>query len=298
MSSFWSIWVIAIFAITVAGVCWVLFANRRIELDEPLKDDEPRKTGHVSDGIEEYDNPLPAWWFNMFVITVVFGVVYVLLYPGLGNFPGFLGWTSTGQWQQQEAEADQRFTQLAARFEDLTIEELSLHPEAVKIGARLFGNNCAVCHGSDGGGAYGFPDLTDKGWLYGGSPEAIETSIRNGRRGAMPAWSGVIDDEQINQVTEYLFKLSGRDHVAGEAAAGEKVYATYCAACHGADGGGNQALGAPDLSDAVWLYGRSPELIKASIRSGRQGVMPAQGEMLHAGKIRFLTAYVYGLSRQ
>lgn len=298
MSSFWSFWVIAIFVITVAGCCWLLFANRKVELDERPEDGEPPKTGHVYDGIEEYDNPLPAWWFNMFVLSVVFSAIYVLLYPGLGNFAGLLGWTSEAQWQAQEEKADQRFAELAARFRNQSVEELALNAEARKIGARLFGNNCAVCHGSDGGGSYGFPDLTDNDWLYGGSAEAIEASITHGRRGAMPAWSGVLKEEQIHSVTEYLFKISGRQYDTDAAASGKQVYSTYCAACHATDGSGNQAMGAPNLADDVWLYGRSPELIKTTIRGGRQGVMPAQRELLREGKIRFLTAYVYGLSQQ
>ena len=298
MSTFWSAWIIVIFVVTVAGVCWVLVANRKVTVKEKPKDGEAPKTGHVYDGIEEYDNPLPGWWFNMFVATVLFSVVYVVLYPGLGNFPGVLGWTSTGQWQEQVIKADERFEAVYSTFEGQSIEELALNPQAFKIGRRLFGNNCAVCHGSDGGGGYGFPNLSDGDWLYGSTPEAIQTSITHGRRGAMPGWLAVIGEDGVNQVTEYLFKIGGHEHDQALAETGGKVYATFCVACHGADASGNQAMGAPNLKDDVWLYGRSPELIKTSIRSGRQGLMPAQKEMLLESKIRLLSSYVYSLSRQ
>ena len=298
MSGFWSAWVIVIFVVSVAGVCWVLFANRKIIVRHKPQDGEAPKTGHVYDGIEEYDNPLPAWWFNMFVATVVFSGIYVLLYPGLGNFPGLLGWTSSGQWQAQQQKADQRFEAVYATFEGQSIEDLAVNPEAFKIGRRLFGNNCAVCHGTDGGGAYGFPDLTDDDWLYGGTPDAILASLTHGRRGAMPGWSAMIDEQSIAQVTEYLFKLGGREHSPASADAGASVYTSFCIACHGADGEGNTTIGAPSLRDDIWLYGGSPEMIKTSIRSGRQGLMPAQKDMLQEGKIRLLSSYVYSLSRQ
>jgi len=298
MSTFWSWWIIVITVVTTVGICWVLFANRKVTVKELPKDGEAPKTGHVYDGIEEYDNPLPGWWFNMFVGTVIFSIIYLVLYPGMGNFPGVLGWTSEGQWQEQEKKAEDRFEAIYSTFEGLTIEELAVNPEAFKIGRRLFGNNCAVCHGSDGRGSYGFPDLTDGDWLYGGTPEAIGASITHGRSGMMPGWSAAIGEEGVNQVTEYLFKIGESEHDATLAAGGEKVFASFCAGCHGADGKGNQALGAPNLSDDVWLYGRSPELIKTTIRSGRQGLMPAQGEQLHESKIRLLTGYVYSLAHQ
>lgn len=298
MSTFWSLWVIVITTITIVGVCWLLFVTRKIDVADKPEEDEAPKTGHVYDGIEEYDNPLPAWWVKLFVGTVVFSVVYLLLYPGMGNFPGLLAWTSTGQWEKQEKQAEERFELVYADFAEQSIEELALNPQAFKIGRRLFGNNCAVCHGSDGGGSYGFPNLTDNDWLYGGTPEAIETSITHGRRGVMPGWTSVIGEDGINQVTEYLFKIADIDHDETLADQGEAVFANYCASCHGADASGIQALGAPNLKDDVWLYGRSPELIKTSIRSGRQGNMPAQVDQLHESKIRLLSAYVYSLSRQ
>ncbi|MAT50014.1 MAG: cytochrome-c oxidase, cbb3-type subunit III [Porticoccaceae bacterium] len=296
MSSFWSWWIIVIVVINIGGSLLLLLANRKVEV-RGGKSDEIPTTGHIYDGIEEYDNPLPRWWFNMFLITVIFSVVYLALYPGLGNFRGFLGWTSTGQLDQELAAAEEKYGPIFNQYMDDTIEELAANPDALKMGARLFANNCAVCHGSDGRGNYGFPNLADDDWLYGGQPENIKTSIVQGRNGIMNPWGDVIGEEGVVASANYVLKLSGRDHDAGQAAEGEKVYATYCSACHGADGKGNQTLGAPNLTDNTWLYGGSPEIIKHTIRNGRQGKMPAHGDLLKENRIHLLTAYVYSLSR-
>lgn len=297
MSTFWSLWVIVLVVINIVGSLWLLFANRKVEVRGDLPEGEAPTTGHVYDGIQEYDNPLPGWWFKMYVLTVVFSVVYLALYPGMGNFKGLLGWTSTGQWQANIDAADKRYGPIFAQYSNTPIEELSVTPQALKMGGRLFANNCAVCHGSDGGGAYGFPNLTDGDWLYGGTPEAIQTSIAHGRNGIMNAWGEIIGEEGVDNAAHYVFSLSGRSHDPAKTEAGSQVFATYCAACHGAEGKGNQLMGAPDLTDNVWLYGGSPEYVKHSIRNGRAGKMPAHGELLKEDKIHLLTAYVYSLSR-
>jgi len=297
MSTFWSIWIIVIVAINIVGATWLLFANRKVEVRGDLPDGEVPTTGHVYDGIEEYDNPLPGWWFKMYVITVIFAIGYLALYPGLGNFKGLLGWSSAGQWEEQIAEADKRYGPIFAKHHDTPVEELSSNPEALKMGGRLFANNCSVCHGSDGRGAYGFPNLADDDWLYGGTPEAIKTTLTHGRNGVMNAWGSIIGEEGIDSVTQYVFSLSDRKHDTAKAEEGSKVFATYCTACHGADAKGNQMVGAPNLTDNTWLYGGSPEQVKHSIRAGRNGKMPAQGELLSPEKIHLLTAYVYSLSK-
>jgi cytochrome c oxidase cbb3-type subunit 3 len=297
MSTFWSIWIIVIVAINIGGATWLLFANRKVEVRGDLPEGEVPTTGHVYDGIEEYDNPLPGWWFKMYVLTVVFAIGYLALYPGLGNFKGLLGWSSAGQWEEQVAEADKKYGPIFAKHYDTPVEELASNPEALKMGGRLFANNCSVCHGSDGRGAYGFPNLADDDWLYGGSPEAIKTTLVNGRNGVMNAWGGIISEEGIDNVTQYVFSLSDRKHDAAKAEEGSKVFATYCTACHGADAKGNQMVGAPNLTDNTWLYGGSPEQVKHTIRAGRNGKMPAQGEVLSPEKIHLLTAYVYSLSK-
>jgi cytochrome c oxidase cbb3-type subunit 3 len=298
MSTFWSIWIIVITAITIAGCTWLLFANRKIEISsKETEDGEAPKTGHVYDGIEEYDNPLPGWWFNMFVGTVIFSIIYLVLYPGLGSYAGVLGWTQAGQWQQEVDEAEPKYAPIYEQYAKMSVEELIANPEAMKMGRRLFNNNCSVCHGSDGRGSYGFPNLADSDWLYGGSAAEIKASITHGRKGAMPGWGTVIGDDGVDNVAEYVFKISGREHDAEKAAEGEKVYATYCGSCHMPQGTGMAALGAPNLTDGVWLYGGSPSLVRHSIRNGRNGNMPAQNEMLKAEKIHLLTGYVYNLSK-
>lgn len=295
MSTFWSIWVIVLTLITVVGSLWLLFANRKIEVKGDSKPGEPTKTGHTYDGIEEYDNPLPGWWFNMFVATVIFTVIYLVLYPGFGSFQGLLGWSQEQQWQDEVDAAEERYGPVFARYADTAVEELSLDPEAMKMAGRLFANNCSTCHGADGRGAYGFPNLADDAWLYGGSPAAIKTSIEKGRNGMMTPWESVIPEDDINNVANYVLSLSGRSHGETAAEKGQGVFNSYCAACHNTDGTGNQMLGAPNLTDRAWLYSGSLESIRQIIRQGRQGNMPAHEALLKADKIHFLTAYVYGL---
>ncbi|MEM1112702.1 MAG: cytochrome-c oxidase, cbb3-type subunit III [Pseudomonadota bacterium] len=293
MASFWSAWVIVLTAATFIGITWILFGNRK--LDEGNKDD--RTTGHVYDGIEEFENPLPAWWFYMFVITIVWGIGYLAMYPGMGNFPGLLGWTQVQQHEREVAKADERYSAMRDRYLALSVEEIATDPAVRKMGMRIFGNNCAQCHGADAKGSYGFPNLTDGDWIYGGSADAIKTTLVQGRMAAMPAWGDILGDKGIAEVTAYMLELNGRDRDDAMAAAGETHYQTYCAACHGADGKGNYALGAPNLTNGIWLYGGSEAQIAHSLRVGRNGVMPAFADTLSEDKIHILTAYVYGLNQ-
>ena len=293
MGSFWSIWIIVLTAATFVGMTWILFGNRK--LDEGNKDNQT--TGHVYDGIEEYENPLPAWWFYMFVITIVWGAVYLVIYPGMGNFPGLLGWTQVQQHEREVAAADEKFRAMRDRYLALPVEEIAKDPAVIKMGSRMFGNNCAQCHGADAKGSYGFPNLTDQDWIYGGSPEAIKTTLIQGRQAAMPGWQAALGDSGIEETTEYLLVLNGRDADEAKAEAGKKHFATFCAACHGPDGTGNQALGAPNLTNGIWLYGGSREQIAHTLRVGRNGQMPAFDETLSEDKIHILTAYVYSLNQ-
>ncbi len=296
MSTFWSLWIIGITLINLALIFWVLMANRKVAVSDE-DDPENRTTGHVYDGIEEFDNPLPKWWFQMFLATFAFTAVYLLLYPGLGSFPGILGWTSTNQLEREEQKADARYAEIFGTYSDMSIEDVAQEPKALKMGLRLFANNCAVCHGADGGGNFGFPNLTDKDWLYGGSPEKIKESIEHGRSGQMPAWGAILGEEKIAQVSDYVLSLGGSEHNVESAAAGQTLYAQNCVACHAADGSGNELLGAPNLKDEIWLYDGSPAGIRQSLRQGRSGMMPAQKEMLRDDKIHLLAAYVYNLSQ-
>jgi len=292
MASFWSMWVIVLTSVTILGITWILFANRKRE-EQPAD----KTTGHVADGIEEYDNPLPAWWFYMFVITIVWGIGYLVMYPGMGNFPGLLGWTQLEQHENRVATADKKFRAMRDRYLALPIEEIAIDPAVRKMGMRMFASNCAQCHGADAKGSYGFPNLTDNDWIWGGSPSQIETSIRMGRQPAMPAWESVIGSQGVSDVSAYILSINGRQADSAQATAGAQVFQSYCVACHGADGTGNPALGAPNLKNGVWLYGGSPEQISHSVRAGRNGDMPAHQDTLSEDKIHILAAYVYGLSQ-
>jgi cytochrome c oxidase cbb3-type subunit III len=292
MASFWSLWVIILTSITIILITWILFANRTREQNL-----DGKTTGHVYDGIEEYDNPMPAWWFMMFVITIVFGVGYLIIYPGMGNYAGVLDWTQEKQHERQVAQADAKYRDMRDRYLALPVEEIASDPAVRKMGMRMFSNNCAQCHGSDAKGAYGFPNLTDDDWIYGGSAEAIKATLVNGRQAAMPAWGTILGDQGIRETTAYVLSLSGREVDDSLLEAGEKQYQTYCAACHQADGTGNQALGAPNLTNGIWLYGGSEEQIAHTLRAGRNGAMPAFKDTLSEDKIHILAAYVYGLGK-
>ncbi len=296
MSTFWSLWIIGLTLINLGLIIWVLMANRKVAISD---DDDPenKTTGHIYDGIEEYDNPLPKWWFQMFVGTIIFTAIYLALYPGLGSFKGLLGWTSQNQLEREQERANEQYGELFAQFAAMPVEQVAEDPRALKMGVRLFANNCAICHGADAGGNYGFPNLTDNDWLYGGTPELIKQTLVNGRNGNMPPWGPIIGEENVVAAAEYVLSLSGREHRQELAVAGQKVFAQNCAACHGADGKGNQLLGAPNLTDDIWLYDGTVKGIRHSIRNGRNNVMPAQQERLREEKIHLLTAYVYSLSR-
>lgn len=294
MSAFWSAWVTVITLGVIIGCTWLLFATRK---SQPHQEITEETVGHSFDGIEELDNPLPKWWFQMFVATVIFGLVYLLLYPGLGNFKGLLGWTSHGQWEEEMAYAEENYAPIFQRFAQLSVEELKQpeHAEGLRIGQRLFANNCSVCHGVGGVGAHGFPNLTDNDWLYGGTEDAIKTSLHNGRNGAMPAWADVLGEDGIRDMTHYVLALSNREHDAASAERAQPQFASLCAACHMPDGTGMHALGAPNLTNDIWLYGGSFEQIAHTLRHGRFGVMPAFTGLLSEDQIHLVTAYVMSL---
>ncbi|HLV77451.1 MAG TPA: cytochrome-c oxidase, cbb3-type subunit III [Marinobacter sp.] len=295
MSTFWSIWVSVIVLTTVFGCWWLLWATRKSQTTDV---ETESTTGHSYDGIEEYDNPLPKWWFYLYVGTCVFALGYLALYPGLGNFKGLLGWTSYNQWEAEVAEAEEKYGEIYAQYGNTPIPELARDENAMQIGQRLFANNCSVCHGTAARGQVGFPNLTDDDWLWGGEPEQILHSIAKGRQGNMTP-KGVMPNmtnEQVDQVVNYVLSFSGRELDAEAAQAGEQVFAQACVACHGADGTGIAAMGAPNLTDNIWLYGSTYEWIKETVVYGRQNEMPAQEGRLTDDQIQILAAYVYSLS--
>lgn len=294
MSNFWSTYIIAIVALNIVGCAWLLMWTRRMDLSDMPEDGT---TGHEYDGIREYNNPLPRWWLVLFWITIIFALVYLVLYPGLGKYPGVLGWTSAGEVAKHEQEYQQQYGALYAGYASTPVEELATDPRAMQIGARLFANNCSTCHGTDAKGARGFPNLTDQDWIHGGSPERIEETILNGRHGIMPAWKDGIGEDGVQQVAQYLLSLSGRQHDATQAKAGGTIYAGTCAVCHGASGDGVQLMGAPRLNDNIWLYGGSEASLVKTIAEGRVGHMPAQKDILGSERVHLLTAYVWSLSQ-
>lgn len=257
-----------------------------------------KTTGHNYDGIEEYDNPLPAWWFWGFVITIVFGIGYLLYFPGLGNFAGFGGWSQVGALEASQDAADERYNPQFAQYLSVPVDELMHDAAAMRMGRRLFANNCAVCHGAAGTGSEGFPNLTDAEWHWGGSAEQIKTTIMQGRQAMMPAWGPALQDQGVTEVAEYVEQLAGREVDATLAAAGQERYAMFCAACHGPDGSGQPMMGAPGLNNEHWLYGNSRLRIEDIIRHGRNGQMPAFAERLGEEKVHILAAYVRSLSTQ
>ena len=293
LTTFWHVWVtvIVIGSMIACGVLLIVTSK-----GQKYDEETDQTTGHSFDGIDELDNPLPKWWKWFFWSTIIYGFAYILVY-GVGNWTGFGDWSSYGQWEKEVAKADEKYAPYYAKLNAMSIEELAQDPEALATGQRLFASNCALCHGSTASGSLGFPNLTDNDWLYGGSPEAIKHTLTYGRNGAMPA-NGLkpdLNDAQRADIASHVLSLSGRDG-SGDAANGKALFAQACAACHSADGSGNQMVGAPNLTDNIWLYGGSQKQIEFTIENGRAGVMPAWNKVLGEDKVHVLSGYVYSLS--
>ena len=293
ISEFWH-WYVAVISIVSILGCGVLLWMQSIA--RPPAGAKIESHGHVWDeDLTELNHPVPRWWMWLFYITIVFALGYVAVYPGLGNFAGTFGWTSANEYAAEMKQAEADYGPLFEKYLKIDVATLSKDATANAMGQRLFLNYCAQCHGSDAGGAKSFPNLRDKDWLYGGDAANIEATILNGRNGVMPALGTAVGGEAgINALTHFVRSLSGLMHDAKLAEAGKAKFAV-CAACHGADGKGNIALGAPNLTDAVWLYGSTEETIAEGIRNGRNNMMPAQKERLGEAKVHLLAAYVYGL---
>lgn len=293
VSSGWSLFVAAV---TVVGLiaCLVLLAiasKRKVMAND-------NTTGHVWDeDLRELNNPLPRWWVWLFIITVVFSAVYLAFYPGLGSFPGTLKWTSTGQHATEVDKARAAMAPVYAKFVSQPAEVLAKDPQAMAIGERLFANNCSTCHGADGRGSKGFPNLTDADWLWGGSLDAIKETIVKGRNGVMPPMAAAVGTaDDVRNVANYVLSLSGSPHNAVAAQLGKAKFGA-CAACHGPEGKGNQALGAPNLTDKVWLHGWGEGAIVSIVAAGKNNLMPPQGQRLSAEQVHVLAAYVWSLSQ-
>lgn len=289
-------WAFYVAAITVAGLLFCAFILLVASKRKVMASDNT--TGHVWDeDLRELNNPLPRWWMWLFVITVVFAAIYLALYPGLGSAPGVLKWSSAGQWQTEQDKAHAAMAPVYAKYTAMPAAALAKDSQAMGIGERLFVNNCAQCHGSDARGSKGFPNLTDSDWLGGTGPEYIGKTITAGRMGLMPPMGAAVGGaEDIKNVSHYVLSLSGSAHINVSAELGKAKFTT-CAACHGADGKGNQALGAPNLTDKIWLHGWGEEAVAAMVVNGKQNVMPAFEKRLSPEQIHVLAAYVWNLSQ-
>ena len=289
----WSIWIVTIALGGVAFCLFVLFSQMK---GQAKKGEKISDTGHIWDGITEYDTPLPRWWISMFLILTVVALGYWVLYPGLGTFKGLL---DTNQAKEVRADQEKIVAMVQPVFQkyaEMPIEDIAKDDEARAIGQRLFLNNCAQCHGSDAQGSPSFPNLTDNSWLWGGEPEKILQTITNGRRGIMTAHKTLMTPAQASDVAQYVRSLNELAHDQTRVVPGKKMFDQFCVACHGAEAKGNPLLGAPDLTDGVWLYGSSEETIVYGILNGRDNQMPAQKDFLSPEQIRVLAGWVWGLS--
>lgn len=299
-SGFWD-WYVAIITIVSVIACAIFLKSQSKARVKLLPSGEPESTAHVWDeNLREYQHPLPRWWVVLFYVTVVFGLVYLALFPGLGTrYKGALGWTSAKELHAEVVAADARFGPLFDAYLQRDIPSVAADPRAQQIGGRIFLNNCSQCHGSDARGAKGFPNLTDEEWIWGGTPEAIETTITEGREAVMPPQiDNVGSHEKALDVADYVLSLSGSAHDAARAQRGQETFAGICAACHGPDGKGTQAMGAPDISNQIWTYGGTQAAILDAIEHGHHGVMPAHKDVLTPAQIHLVAAYVYSLSHK
>tara|TARA_R110002049_G_scaffold39931_1_gene122308 strand:+ start:2437 stop:3342 length:906 start_codon:yes stop_codon:yes gene_type:complete len=294
VSGFWNVWVMVLVVLSLLFCLFVLMSNNKKPEPGPVD-----LHGHVWDeDIAEYNNPLPRWWLYLFWATLIFTVVYLALYPGFGNFRGVLGWSSVGQYQTEVTQADERFGPIFAEYREQEVPAVAADPDAIAMGSRLFQTYCVQCHGSDAGGSRGFPRLSDDVWLYGGSPEAIKTTITNGRVGVMPPLGAALGPEGVRNVAHYVRSLNGLAHDSLRAQRGVDLFQANCTVCHGAEAQGNPAMGAPNLTDNTWLWGSSEATIVETITQGRQNRMPAFGEFLGEDKVHVLSAYVWSLSNK
>lgn len=303
MADFINSWLGVLIAIVVAisvigcGVLLLSQSKIKVKLGADGKPLPVETTGHVWDGdLRENNNPLPGWWMNLFYITIVFGLAYMLLYGGFGSYKGLLGWSQEDEYKAELKAGDAQYGPLFEKYMAMDIPTVAKDPKALEIGERLFLNTCAQCHGSDAQGVKGYPNLTDSDWLYGGAPETILATLHDGRQGFMPPMADAVGNaDDVLNVANYVLSLSGSPHDAGKAQLGKAKFAA-CASCHGEDGKGNQAMGAPNLADNIWLYGSSIDAISEGINKGRKNLMPAYKGLIDEDKLHILAAYVWSLS--
>jgi cytochrome c oxidase cbb3-type subunit 3 len=294
VSGFWDLYIALVTVLSIVA-CAVFLKSQSVRKAPGAAE----TTGHKWDGdLAEYNNPLPRWWSWLFYITIVFSIVYLILYPGLGSWRGTLGWSQVGQLEEETRLAERQYGPIYKKFAATDVEALAKNPEALAVGQKLFLNNCAQCHASDGAGSRGFPNLTDRDWLWGGDPKTIKTTIAEGRIGMMPPFGAALGEQGVKNVAHYVRSLSGLTTDSIRVAIGKDIFMQNCVACHGADAKGNAALGAPNLADKIWLHGSDEPTIAATVAKGRNNQMPAHKTLLDETRIHLLTAYVLSLSRQ
>ncbi|MDP2452290.1 MAG: cytochrome-c oxidase, cbb3-type subunit III [Polaromonas sp.] len=293
--NFWSVYVTVLTLVGIFACLLLLWITARKKVT-PSADNT---TGHVWDGdLREMNNPMPRWWMWLFVLTIIFALGYLVAYPGLGSYKGELGWTTHGEYSDEVEKANKELAPLYAQFTAKPAEALAGDPAAMAVGERLFMNNCAQCHGSDARGSKGFPNLTDSDWIHGGAPAKLVETITQGRQGNMPPMAAAVGTpDDVKNVAHYVLSLSGSPHDSLRSQLGKAKF-TACAACHGMDGKGNQALGAPNLTDDIWLHGWGEQAIVNIVNSGKVNVMPGQAGKLTEAQIHVLSAYVWGLSNK
>lgn len=293
IDNFWSNYVAAASLLSILGCVLLLWLTAR----KRVPSDADNTTGHVWDeDLREANNPLPLWWVGLFVLTIVFSLGYLAVFPGLGSFRGQSGWSARGEYEAELAQATQALAPVYDRYAAMPVEEVARDPQALAVGERLFMNNCAQCHGSDARGSKGFPNLTDKDWLHGGTPDRIVETITQGRVGVMPPMAAAVGTpDDVKNVANYVLSLAGEPHNSVRAGLGRSKF-TACAACHGIGGTGNPALGAPNLSDRIWLHGYGEAAIVEIINTGKRNEMPGQQGRLTEAQIRMLASYVWGLA--
>jgi len=296
-----SVFIIVFTVVNIIACLWLMWWTSRTRVPDSKPTaagaSGPGTTGHVWDGdLEELNNPLPRWWLGLFIITVVFGAAYLAFFPGLGNFAGTGKWSSVGAYERQVERQRENFEARVASLKDLPLRELAANGDAMATAKNLFGANCAGCHGSDARGAKGFPNLTDKDWLWGSDEDRLLETIAQGRHGMMPALGSVLGETGVNEVASYVLSLSGAKAPADWVSAGQQRFQTLCVGCHGVDAKGNQLLGAPNLTDDIWLHGGDFDSVRATINSGRDNQMPGHRDLLGETKVKLLAAYVMSLT--
>ncbi len=295
MPAFWA-WFIA--AGTIVFTIWCIWLVSWSAKQGPQDKKDEELVGHKWDGdLEEWNNPAPKWWLYLYFITIIWAVGYMIAYPGIGAFDGVLGWSSSGQYEDEVQAAAARYEPIYQGYADQDFQALVTNPEALQLGASLYASYCTTCHGSGAQGATGYPNLTDDAWIWGKTEQAITHTILNGRNNVMPALGPALGgDAGIDSMVNHVRSLSGLTEPAADAAATQAKFVALCSACHGADGKGNQIIGGPNLTDDYWLYGGSAEAVRHTLVNGRNGVMPAHGNLLGENRAKILAAYVYSLS--